>query len=117
MHSKTTARLGRWKCYRQIAAASTSDRSDEDSNAKEMFPVCVCECVRACLCVHSVFERRSLESSTLFRITRRLVCVRFAINCVDVGICCSVLVFPALKAIYVDLLSDTVQMHVYADHS
>lgn len=69
----------------------------------------------ACVCVHIVFEQRYLESSTLFRITRRFV--RFAINYVEVGICWSVLVFPALKAIYVDLLSDTVQMHVYADHS
>ena len=41
----------------------------------------------------------------------------FAINYVEVGICRSVLVFRALKAIYVDLLPDTVQMHVYADHS
>ena len=79
--------------------------------------VCVCVCVRVCVRVHSVFERRFLESSTLFKITRRLVFVRFAINCIEVGICHSVLVFPALKAICVDLLSDTVQMHVYADHS
>lgn len=52
MHSKTTARRGRWlwKWYRPIAAASTSDKSDEDSNAKGMFLVCVWERVRACVC-------------------------------------------------------------------
>ena len=66
-----------------------------------MYPLCI----RVCVWVLNAIQNY------------KPVYVRFTIIYVEVGICRSVLVFRAVKAIYVYLLPDTVQMHVYTDHS